>query len=100
MNKPNLPRRANPCCGYQTDTANAVESLIEDVPSPLPKMGDFSICLNCGTILVYVDPAANIQRAATPLDLTFLPPEILDQLVAAKKAVHDLHKSFPKRFKS
>jgi hypothetical protein len=61
-----LPAHANPCCGYVTNASSDVEDLAAG-PS-LPDLGDFSICLNCGALLMYSDPAKNVMRYATRLE--------------------------------
>jgi hypothetical protein len=88
-----LPRQANPCCGWQSDSAQSLKGLIKDEPGTPPKKDDLSVCIGCGSILVYVDPAKNIQRVATPEDLVRLPAITLHELSELKHAVQQMHKT-------
>lgn len=92
--KGGLPRVPAPCCGHAIDSATTVEALKTDAfgPGVQPKENDLSICLNCGTILVYVDPAANRLRVAGPRDLVDTPSDVLYELAEAKKAIDTLKK--------
>jgi len=81
----NLPAHANPCCGYVTNASSDVEDL-EAGPS-LPDLGDFSICLNCGSLLVYSDPANNVMRYATRLEAQTLPRQQKSQAAAMQRFI-------------
>jgi hypothetical protein len=85
-----LPSQANPCCGYRTDSASQMFKRSSMGP---PKEGDLSVCINCGTILVYVDPKNNIQRVAKPFDLMNLPSKTIYQLSLLKQSVHDMQRT-------
>jgi hypothetical protein len=54
----NVAAKANPCCGYVTDTGlNPFE------PGLVPGPGDIDLCMNCGEIMVYTS-WANDKRLA------------------------------------
>lgn len=49
MKNPNpLPESKCPVCGYVTDAATCVGH-----PSKRPRLGDISLCMGCGEILVF-----------------------------------------------
>ena len=50
MERKRLPISRCPSCGYQFDSATALEN-----PDAKPKPGDLSICLNCGEWLTFAD---------------------------------------------
>lgn len=64
--EPNLELGLNPCCGYLTDSVDS----LPDFKDELPNLGDVSVCLNCGTLLVYTKAGtANLTRLATRKDI-------------------------------
>jgi hypothetical protein len=63
-----LPESRCPKCDYKLNGASIVSG--EDVA---PQPGDFSICLNCGQLLVYID--GTLLRKATAVEIRRLMDE-------------------------
>jgi len=87
INEPNLPVRRNPCCGYCVDAAETLESVLGEQPNPWPRTGDLTLCLNCGAILVFIDPITNQTRLALPKDGQTLSGKRRRMLVRAQKYI-------------
>lgn len=45
-----------PCCGYEFDAATDVRQ-----EGSVPEAGDFTICFNCASILVFTDGDGNVR---------------------------------------
>lgn len=69
-----------PSCGKTLDRASAGDG------APEPEPGDLSVCLGCGTALVFDDTRR--LRAMTKTELDALPFSALRALAAAMLAVH------------
>lgn len=77
-----------PACGSRLDAST---SMFDEDASPDP--GDFSMCLDCGAVLVY---ARDMTMAlAEPADLAKLPSATLRQLLAMQLARRAVAKSAP-----
>jgi hypothetical protein len=81
--EPNLPLHANPCCGYVTDSSADTESFEQEAPD----VGDLSVCLNCGALLVYTDPKRNVMRYASRLEAVTLPREFKRKIARMQQYV-------------
>jgi hypothetical protein len=56
--------RALPCCGYHVDSTMALGG--RGVPRP----GSFTLCLNCGALLRYLDEWGAVEQTTAVDDLT------------------------------
>lgn len=70
-----------PHCGASLDASTNID--YEDGP---PEVGDYSMCLHCGVILIY-QPDMTVRRAELD-DLAKLPRETLLLLMKAQAAQH------------
>jgi len=97
LEEPNLPERPNICCGYPTDAAETLTSLMEeDGECPNPREGDLVVCFNCGTLLVYMNEQ-NETRLARLLDTADLTPEALKRLKKARKYIRQRGRIWPRK---
>jgi hypothetical protein len=78
-----VPPSICPTCQYLNDAATYLQD--ETVQ---PKPDDFSVCLNCGEILIF--NADLTTRSVTLNDLVDLPPEIHAELTRMQRAVRRL----------
>ena len=62
-----IPTSMCPICGYVMDAATVADG----GPPVVPKDGDMSVCLKCGTILIFVDGIH--LRLATPDEVVACP---------------------------
>jgi len=83
----NLPPHANPCCGHVTDASSDIEDLDLDKMA-MPDVGDIAVCLNCGAILVYIDPERNVTRYAHRIEIETLPRATRHKLSVMQKFIH------------
>jgi hypothetical protein len=83
-NPGNLPPHANPCCGHVTDASSEVGRMDE---LQLPDAGDIAICINCGAILLYIDPKQNVTRYARRIEIETLPREAKHKLSEMQKFI-------------
>ena len=75
----NLPESSCPRCGYPFDAAT-------NLCGPRgPQEGDLSVCIACGTILVY--EADLSSHVATEEDLAHYPPERLATALRAQELI-------------
>jgi hypothetical protein len=63
-----------PCCGYEVDAATGLDH--EEAPTP----GDYTICLNCGAVLRFVEGG---PPQVVGLDVLELPAEAIVQMQRA-----------------
>lgn len=73
MNEATLPKSECPICFYEMDAATALEG---DRATPMP--GDYSLCINCGALLVFEERSQ--LRQATEDDMEFLFPDQRDKI--------------------
>ena len=64
-----IEKGINACCGYVSDSADLLPTFDQTV---LPARGNFSICINCGSLLVYRDGQRNLTRLATRIETELL----------------------------
>jgi hypothetical protein len=84
-----LERRATPCCGYECDAASDLEALARGggIELEQPADGDFTLCLNCGALLIFADGEGNRMRWPTRLERASLSSKQRRLLVLAQKYV-------------
>jgi hypothetical protein len=75
-----LPEVACPGCGHKINRTTCLEDL-KAIPIP----GDFSLCLNCGEILVCT--VLLTPRIPTISELMVLAPEVSDHLIRYQKSI-------------
>jgi len=78
---PNLPRKANACCGFETDVGES-----QGEPGAQPRRGDIAICLNCGAWLVYRN-SENDTKLARAREIYGLEPRDMELLVELRKFI-------------
>lgn len=76
-----LPISVCPSCGYRMDAATAVDAADPARPRP----GDYSICLDCGSILVFL--ADYTHRLMTEEEAANLEDETRIQFQRIRKAL-------------
>ena len=99
IEKSNLPNKPNACCGYPTDAGENFATLLGEIefdPDPNPNAGDISICLNCGTCLVYLDEKNN-TRLAELWDLNQVSDKRRKQLKKAQKYLRRRGRIWPRK---
>jgi hypothetical protein len=69
-----------PACGTLLEASS---SLVEDSEAR-PEPGDCTMCLGCGTILIYTPDM--LVRVASPSDLAEMHPDMITMLFAAQMA--------------
>lgn len=79
-----LPSSNCPRCGYQFDRCTGVLD-----ETHVPKNGDVSLCMRCGTVLIFT--ADLHQRLANETDLQQLSDDQLALLLRAQRAIHYAH---------
>ena len=96
LEEPNLPIKPNICCGYPTDAAESFNSIVEEEETRNPRAGDFVVCLNCGTLLVYINEK-NDMRFAQARDNALLTPGELKRLKKIRKYIRQRGRIWPRK---
>jgi hypothetical protein len=81
MKTSSIPADTCPICSHRWDEATDVSE------RNTPKVGDFSVCLECGTILVFVEGLR--LRVCGPRDLHNAPRETLERLMQIHQMIKD-----------
>lgn len=76
-----FPPRPAPCCGHLIDAATDIKG------NDVPEVGDFLVCINCGAILLFIDPTIGLMRIANTSDWKLLDPETQWLLNTARMCV-------------
>jgi len=77
----------NPCCGYVTDMTESLDHIMGEGPDTLPNAGDLIVCLNCGAVLVIIDPKTNRSRPVRRQDIEALSTKERRDLSSAQKYI-------------
>lgn len=80
-----VPESTCPTCNFRSNYATCVAD-----KNALPEAGDFSVCIECGEILVFKENLT--LRAVTLDDLVSLPEELHTELERMQRAVRQLPK--------
>lgn len=74
-----------PICFYEMDAATSLEE-----PNAKPRVGDFSLCINCGALLVFEERTQ--LRQATDDDMQHLRPDQKAKVQIAQKIIREQRK--------
>jgi len=61
---PSHPVRRNPCCGHLVNVHHTLDEIAAGVgPGVKELRGSYSVCIQCGALLVYTDDYGSSRRA-------------------------------------
>lgn len=76
-----VPRSACPECGHEMDRATGAFS-----ERARPQPGDISVCINCGTVLIFAVVGMQLRKAE-PREIVRLHPKTRHQIDAVQAAI-------------